>query len=190
LFVEIEPDTRRQRKRWLPQWDDTDHSIALFVLDTYAKDGRGQFVWLDKELKALRAQRGLDNATSNSWAVVLNHAPMSSGSMHGKSAVGLGTRRFLKPILDRHQVEAYFNGDDHTLQILRSAKTDYFVSGGGGGEAGYPTTALPETVFFTPDPQFGIMLHCMNTTTMQTSVYNDEGKLLHVQTTRRNREKV
>jgi tartrate-resistant acid phosphatase type 5 len=77
-----------------------------------------QFVWLDGELAASRAD----------WKIVVGHHPVFSGGMHGAS---WGLIRYLKPMLEKHGVRVYLNGHDHDLQHVAVDGIHYLTSGGG-----------------------------------------------------------
>lgn len=79
-----------------------------------------QLQWLDSVLTASTAD----------WKIVIGHHPIySAGSKHGDTPELI---QQLKPVLHKHQVQAYFSGHEHDLQHLRDAKElNYFVSGAG-----------------------------------------------------------
>ena len=88
---------------------------------TQQQDAAKQLTWLKDKLASTRA----------TWKIVIGHHPLySSGKRYGKTG---GIRDVLEPILEGHQVDAYFAGHEHDLQHNQPAGTHVanFVSGGG-----------------------------------------------------------
>jgi len=85
------------------------------------QDKRQQIAWLDSVL----------NSSTARWNIAVGHHPIYSGSpRHGNTSELIAE---LKPILEKHRVQAYFCGHDHNLQHLKvnEAPLHYFVSGAG-----------------------------------------------------------
>lgn len=155
--------------------------IRLIVLNSYGRIFNGQVRFLQAELERVSAQRRGPKACH---PIILNHAPIFSGSMHGSNPKTVGPLiESVLPLMQQHNVHVYLGGDDHTLQILRNGTSDFFVSGAGGGASLYKATRINSTVFYTPEPTGGFMLHCINRQTMKTSVIDDSGKTLFAHTT-------
>jgi tartrate-resistant acid phosphatase type 5 len=106
--------------------DGASFRIRLIGLDTEPLTGgdaaarKRQIAWLDSVLASSREE----------WILVLGHHPVySNGSDHGNT---IGMIKHVKPLLERHHVDAYFAGHDHSLQVLAPENgVHYFVSGGG-----------------------------------------------------------
>jgi len=80
-----------------------------------------QIKWLESRLRRTRAK----------FRIVVGHRPIfSAGKKHGSSKY---MQNLLVPLFDKYNVSAYFSGDDHQIQILKSAAgmTRYVVSGAG-----------------------------------------------------------
>lgn len=89
--------------------------------DVAEQDTRKQLAWLDSVL----------TASKEPWKIVIGHHPIySSGTKHGNTPELIEQ---LKPILEKHGVQAYFCGHDHDLQHQKpeGSAIDYFVSGAG-----------------------------------------------------------
>lgn len=105
---------------------DTNDEVTFFAIDTdelIHKKNRVelQFRWLDSLL----------TACSSSWKIVYGHHPIFSNGYHGDTPL---LKKKLKPILEKHHVDAYFAGHDHDLQMLKPVQgVNYIISGGGGG---------------------------------------------------------
>jgi tartrate-resistant acid phosphatase type 5 len=83
------------------------------------QDVGAQLIWLDRALATSKAQ----------WKIVLGHHPIySAGIGHGDQQDMI---RLILPLLQKHNVQAYFAGHDHDLQHLQAANINLFVSGGG-----------------------------------------------------------
>ena len=130
-----------------------DHGFAdadLFILDTspfvkkyralpsllrdnvISQDTAAQLAWLDAELARSTA----------AWKLVFGHHTVFSGGDHG------GTEELiaqLKPILDRHGVQAYVNGHDHDLQHIEVDGMAYICTGAGSEPR--PVKAVTGTQF-------------------------------------------
>lgn len=98
-------------------------SVQLFVCDTQPMKKKqvganNQYAWLDETL-----------ADHNSdWTFVVGHHPIRTGGKHGESK---NIIQNLKPIIDKHNVDIYYAGHDHDLQLLKDKNTHYVVSGSG-----------------------------------------------------------
>ncbi len=173
--VQAQIDYTTHSSRWtLPS---TYHSI-LHEIDA---ETSVQFVFIDTQplrehsQAAPRQLRWIDSTltvTKTAWTIVVGHHPIYSGGYHGDDEVLI---KELKPILEKHWVDAYFSGHDHDLQHLYDGSTHYFVSGAG--------SKLRETGRhrFT---QFGItrpgfMAVSMRPTQMVVHLVDHEGNMLY-----------
>ncbi len=77
-----------------------------------------QLSWLDAELAQSRAR----------WKIVVGHHPVFSGGSHGPTWPLVDN---LKPILERHGVQAYLCGHNHNLEHIVWNNVSYLVSGAG-----------------------------------------------------------
>jgi tartrate-resistant acid phosphatase type 5 len=84
-----------------------------------AQDVDAQLAWLDRELAASQAP----------WKLVTGHHTIrSGGSGHGDTPELVA---LVKPLLEKHGVQAYINGHDHDLQHIRDGQVDYICAGAG-----------------------------------------------------------
>lgn len=104
---------------------DGEAAIQFFALDTealnrttwYDDAAHDQVAWLEKEL-------GQSQAT---WKVVLGHHPVFSNGEHGNTPT---MQRFIRPLLEKYNVDFYLCGHDHDRQFLKPvANVHYIVSG-------------------------------------------------------------
>ena len=79
-----------------------------------------QLVWLDSVL----------GAGTPDWTVVYGHHPVyAAGGRHGETEELI--EKFV-PIFDAHQLDVYFCGHNHSLELIQTdTKTLYITSGGG-----------------------------------------------------------
>ncbi len=88
-------------------------------LNVESQDVPAQLRWLDSALAASRAQ----------WKIVAGHHPVfSGGSGHGSTPELIAD---VKPILERHGVQAYLSGHDHDLQHIVVGPVSYVCTGAG-----------------------------------------------------------
>jgi tartrate-resistant acid phosphatase type 5 len=130
-----------------------DHGFAdadLFILDTspfvekyrvipsllrdnvLGQDTAAQLAWLDGELARSTAP----------WKLVFGHHTVFSGGDHGDTDELVAQ---LKPILQRHGVQAYINGHDHDLQQIEVDGVTYICTGAGSETR--PVKAVAGTKF-------------------------------------------
>lgn len=84
---------------------------------------RAQLTWLDQVLS---------DAPPGAWKIVSAHWALFSQTGNGPTP---GLIEHVLPILRRHGVHVWFNGHDHSLQVLQEQGHEwprFFVSGGGG----------------------------------------------------------
>lgn len=116
---------------------------TLIAGNVAAQDVRAQLAWLDAELGRSRA----------AWKLVVGHHTVySGGSAHGNTPELLV---HLKPLLERHGVQAYINGHEHDLQHIRVGAVDYICSGAGSQVR--PTGRIPGTQFCLSRSGFAVV---------------------------------
>lgn len=169
-------------------------AVRVVTLDTYGKDTPKQVAFAESSFQADT------QADSEVWRLLLNHAPVFSGSAHGQEPRTPVLRKALQPMLERRKVHMYLNGDDHVLEILRDPPlgggdnenttwaTEYFVNGAGGGSHLYGSIKLPQTVYMTGNEKTkGFMKHCVKSvatkggkmiTELVTTALNDRNAVL------------
>lgn len=100
------------------------HSYRIKVDGQIAKnvasqDSAAQVAWLDGALSASKAP----------WKLVVGHHTIrSGGSGHGDTPE---MATLIKPLLERHGVQAYINGHDHDLQHIVDNGVAYLCCGAG-----------------------------------------------------------
>jgi tartrate-resistant acid phosphatase type 5 len=92
---------------------------SAIAANVKTQDPAQQLAWLDREL----------GASTAAWKLVFGHHTIhSGGSAHGDTPELV---TMLKPILERHSVQAYINGHEHDLQHIEVGPVSYICSGGG-----------------------------------------------------------
>ncbi|CUG90757.1 acid phosphatase, putative [Bodo saltans] len=185
---------------------ESNETLELAVLNSAGRELPSQVVSADQFFLTQDARHGAEKDTSRHWRLVLNHEPIYSGGLHGlipeRNEL---VKSNIQPSLRQHMVHAYFNGDDHFLEIHRNFGTDFFTSGGGCGSDSYSTTLRPTTKwnmftdFISKDgpgaiegvvdgaskraSSKGAMLHCVKGGEMKTYVVDEEGTVMHTYVT-------
>ncbi|MDB5451538.1 MAG: acid phosphatase [Caulobacteraceae bacterium] len=104
-----------------------------------AQDPAAQRRWLDAALAGSKA----------GWKLVFGHHPVFSGGVHGDTSDLVAT---LRPMLERHGVQAYICGHDHDLQHIERGGVTYVCTGAGATTRKVAGTA--GSVFFSDKPGF------------------------------------
>jgi tartrate-resistant acid phosphatase type 5 len=97
-----------------------------------SQDVPKQLAWFKSALAASTAQ----------WKIVFAHHPIYSGGEHGDQPEMIES---VLPLLQEHNVHAYFNGHDHDLQHLRAGDINLFCTGAGSSVR--PTKEIEYTKF-------------------------------------------
>ncbi len=154
--------------------------LDLFVIDTQAlvetpHETMLQVIhghlWLHRRERQLAwLERALSNSRA-AWKIVVGHHPIYSGS-HGGEAFLLER---VAPLLERHGVQAYFNGHDHDLQHIRRGSVDYLCSGAGSDTN--PVRAIEGTQFCAS--QLGFAAVAIEGSEMTATFRDHLGRTLH-----------
>ena len=111
------------------------HKEKESYADLAKQDTARQIRWLDSVLAS----------STETWKIVVGHHPVfSSSKKHGDTEE---LKVWLKPRLERYNVQIYFAGHDHDLQHQKPAgsSVDYIISG--GGSENRPTGTYEHTKF-------------------------------------------
>jgi len=158
---------------------DASHPVEFFHLDTTpmanldvgemkyhgnlkSQDVPAQLAWLEAVLAASTAP----------WKIVIAHHPVYSGGPHGDTPYII---RHVLPLLEKHGVQAYFNGHDHDLQHLQAGRVNLFCSGAGSKPRETKTTA--HTRFAKGCSGFTAV--ALQAEQMDVRMLDDQGRLLY-----------
>jgi len=123
-----------------------------------------QLQWLDQVLSDSKAD----------WKIVFGHFPVHSCTTgeHGDTASLI---KYLQPILEKHNVDAYFSGHDHILQHIQINGVDYLGSGAGAREHSGINKGY-KGLKGTMTGKYGFMRHYLTSTFFATTFYDEDGK--------------
>lgn len=148
-------------------------AVDLFFLDTEAIDDQGLLSrWVRRQATVRRQLDWLDEGLSRSratWKVVVGHHTIFSGGHHGNTAE---LQEDVRPLLERHGVQAYINGHDHDLQHLLVDGVNYLTTGAGAETR--PTGSIAGTLFAAA--QLGFMSVSVNSREMTVSFVGADGR--------------
>ena len=95
--------------------------VAFFLIDTNANARwQHQMPWLKNALAASDAP----------WKVVVGHHPLYSAGLYGDDPVAIAR---LTPLFERHGVQLYINGHEHSYERTRVIRGTTYLTVGGGG---------------------------------------------------------
>ncbi len=96
--------------------------VQFFALDTnHNADWKAQLAWLEQELSGSDAP----------WKVVFGHHQIYSSGQYGLNQPFIQT---LTPLFQKHRVQLYINGHEHSYERTRPINgTSYVICGGGAG---------------------------------------------------------
>lgn len=148
----------------------------FFFLDTEAIDDQGLVSrWVRRQPTVQRQLDWLDEGLSKSrarWKVVVGHHTIFSGGHHGNTAE---LQEDVRPLLERHGVQAYINGHDHDLQHVLVNGVNYLTTGAGAETR--PTGPIKGTLFATA--QLGFMSARVKANEMAIAFVGTDGREMY-----------
>jgi hypothetical protein len=125
-------------------WGDV-HFVSLDGSDDELPADHPQYAWLERDLAAVPAARGI---------VVFQHFPIYSTGRHGMFVESPGVGQRLLPVLRRFGVGLFLCGHDHDYERSNPIEggTTFVVTGGGGGELNLPSKENPSGWSVDPEP--------------------------------------
>jgi len=117
----------------------------------HTQDTTKQLQWIDSVLNV-----------EADWKIVIGHHPLYTGGKRADDKMWV--RSHVEPLLEKHDVNAYFCGHEHDLQHIKAKKTHHIISGAGSEIR--PTGMLPESKFAEAIQGF------VSTTITKDSLYN------------------
>lgn len=128
-----------------------------------------QLAWIDQTLQ---------KASSDvKWKIVVGHHPCYTVGPRIKNYDTLEIRKALTPLFEKHKVDVYLSGHEHSLQHLKADKfTQQFISGA-GSELTEVTSGVSYCKFQASE--HGFMYFSINANRLKVQAINDSGKVLY-----------
>lgn len=128
-----------------------------------------QLVWLNNTLA---------NASADvKWKIVVGHHPYYTVGPRIKNYDTLTIRKVMAGVFEKHQVDVYLSGHDHSLQHLKpEGYTHQFISGA-GSELTPVTTGVPYSRFEASE--HGFMTFALAANRLNVKAINYSGKVLY-----------
>lgn len=159
--------------------DDTGYTVQIFALDTTdgSLGGGGQLAWLETELAKTDAR----------WKVVFGHYPTLGSGRHKR----VGTVNRLHDIMHKYNVQAFFCGHDHIVEMNNYGGRVIGISGGmarggmmwrglGGATRRFTLTSPGEYNTYSPDwPTHGFMTVDLSPNVMNVNVFEANGGMYY-----------
>ena len=153
----------------------TDDKVLFVFIDTnpFARDEvaetEKQIAWIDQTLA---------QASANiKWKIVVGHHPYYTVGPRIKNYDTLAVRRILATTLEKHKVDIYLSGHDHSLQHLKpEGFTHQFISGA-GSELTPVQSGVPYSKFEAAE--HGFMYFSLNKNRIRAKAIDDTGKVLY-----------
>jgi tartrate-resistant acid phosphatase type 5 len=95
-----------------------------YMKSVTGQDTKAQLAWLEEKLTTSTAR----------WKFVVGHHTIySSAAKHGDNDDMI---RAFRPILEKHGVQAFLNGHDHDMEVIKEGPVYYITSGAGSSVRG------------------------------------------------------
>ncbi|WP_184550450.1 metallophosphoesterase [Mucilaginibacter sp. FT3.2] len=128
-----------------------------------------QLAWIDDTLKQA--------SPDVKWKIVVGHHPYYTVGPRIKNYDTLAIRKALSGLFDKHKVDIYLSGHEHSLQHLKpGGYTHQFISGA-GSELTEVTPGVPYSRFQASE--HGFMYFSINAKQLNVKAINDSGKVLY-----------
>lgn len=121
--------------------------------------------WLDSVL-------GIGNPD---WLVVYGHHPVYAGAARHGSTQEL-IDKFV-PLFDKHGVDVYFCGHNHSLELIKTETPTLYVTSGGGSDPQSRVENLPYNLFGVA--QSGFVLSSFTKDSLQLDFINKKGQRIY-----------
>lgn len=150
---------------------------ALFVMidtDPFLFENKKDYV--AEQMKWINTT--LENASADvKWKIVVGHHPYYTVGPRIKNYDTLTLRKAMANVFEKHKVDVYLSGHDHSLQHLKpEGYTHQFISGA-GSELTPVTTGIPYSRFEASE--HGFMYFSVNANSLHVSAINMAGAVLY-----------
>ena len=128
------------------------------------------------EYTALELDKLLRESEPAIWTAVVTHTPIRSArDFYSTEQV----RNALLPVLNYHDVHAYFAGHDHNLQVLSHASEPLYIISGAGGKHGQRYNAEYGSQLKFAASSLGFAHVTVNQGTFTVKLMNDKAETLY-----------
>ena len=128
-------------------------------------DTTRQLAWLDSVL----------GSGTPDWTVVYGHHPVyAAGGRHGETEELV--EKFV-PIFDHHQLDVYFCGHNHSLELIKTDSKTLYVTSGGGSTPQNRIENKPYNLFGVADA--GFVLSSFAKDSLQLDFISKRGEVLY-----------
>jgi hypothetical protein len=139
------------------------------VYDFEERQPKKQLQWIDDTLSKASADV--------KWKIVIGHHPCYTVGPRIKNYDTLAIRKALSGIFEKHKVDVYLSGHEHSLQHLKpDGYTHQFISGA-GSELTEVAAGIPYSRFQASE--HGFMYFSINANKLRVNAINDEGRVLY-----------
>jgi len=177
----------RSKRWWFPHRaynvkfpiDDTGYTVEIFAVDTTdgGLGGGGQYAWLTQQLEKSNAR----------WKFIFGHYPTVGSGRHRR----VGTVSRIHDIMSRYNVQAFFCGHDHIVEISNIGGRLHGLSGGisrggmmyrgiGGGLRRFTLTSPGEYNKFAQDwPTHGFLIGDLSPNVLNLQLIDGNGGVVY-----------
>jgi tartrate-resistant acid phosphatase type 5 len=147
------------------------------IYDLKEQEPEKQLAWINETLKSASPEV--------KWKIVVGHHPSYTVGPRIKNYDTLAIRKALSGLFEKHKVNVYLSGHDHSLQHLKAEEfTHQFISGA-GSELTEVTAGIPYSRFEASE--HGFMYFSINGSQLKVKAINDAGKVLYETTISNNK---
>jgi len=134
------------------------------------QDSTKQKKWIEKTLS--------DNSPNIKWKIVVGHHPIYTGGGRREAYDTRAVRQLLQPIFDKHKVDVYLAGHEHSLQHIKVNATNNFISGAASERT--PAVLIPGSKMAASE--YGFLFFSVTGKKMEVQAINDTGKIIYTTT--------
>lgn len=148
---------------------------AQYGPNVRTQDTVAQKQWLDGVLS---------NPSKNiRWKIVVGHHPMYTGGSRTENYDTKAIFASLKPVLDKHAVDVYLSGHEHSLQhIAPAGVTHHFISGAASERT--PVKLIPDSRMVAS--QYGFLVFSATRAELLVQAVDFEGQVFYKTSLRKN----
>ncbi|GAA4335517.1 metallophosphoesterase [Mucilaginibacter gynuensis] len=140
-----------------------------FLHDNLKEQVDQQMVWLNKTLEQLQPDV--------KWKIVVGHHPYYTVGPRIKNYDTLTMREKLAKVFEKHKVDIYLSGHDHSLQHLKPEGYTHQLISGAGSELTPVSTGIPYSKFEASE--HGFMYFSVRAGRVNVKAINKDGKVIY-----------